>query len=58
MGFSWEALSQGREGVNVKRDIDGDGLFEFNFTSDSELTYNEYMDATRGAQDKNIYIFL
>ena len=47
-----------KEGVNVKIDIDGDGIFDYNFTSDSELTYNEYMDAMRGSQDKNIYLFI
>ena len=39
----WVALSQGEEGVTVKVDSDGDGIFEKTFTSDSELTREEFM---------------
>jgi len=40
--IDWDALSQGEEGVTVKVDSDGDGVFELTFTSDSELTHKEF----------------
>jgi len=42
----WAALSLGEEGVTVEVDSDGDGIFEYNFTSDGELTRTEYVIAT------------
>ena len=42
----WLALSQGEEGVTVKVDSDGDGVFEHTFTSDSELTQSEFLAQT------------
>ncbi|MFO7996089.1 MAG: CFI-box-CTERM domain-containing protein, partial [Dehalococcoidia bacterium] len=39
----WDALAQGDEGVTVQVDSDGDGTFERTFTSDSELTRNEFL---------------
>jgi len=44
--INWTALSQGEEGITVKVDSDGDGMFEHTFTSDSELTQSEYVIAT------------
>jgi len=44
--INWTSLSQGEEGVTIKIDNNGDGIFEYIFTSDSELTYSEYIDAT------------
>jgi len=41
--IDWDALSQGEEGVTVQVDADGDGVFEQSFTSDSELTHDEFM---------------
>jgi len=41
--IDWVALSQGQEEVTVKVDSDGDGVFELTFTSDSELTREEFM---------------
>ena len=41
----WDALSMGEEGVTAKVDSDGDGMFEHIFTSDSELSYSEYVAA-------------
>lgn len=38
-------LSLGEEGVTVMVDSDGDGMFELTFTSNSELTQNEYVIA-------------
>ena len=43
---NWDALSLGEEGVTVKVDSDGDGVFEHTFTSDCELTQREYVIAT------------
>jgi hypothetical protein len=42
----WTALSQGEEGVTVDVDLDGNGVPEYAFTSDSELTQIEYIIAT------------
>ena len=39
----WEALSLGEEGVIIKIDSDGDGIFEQTITTDSELTHDEFM---------------
>lgn len=41
--INWTALSEGVEGVTVKVDSDGDGVFELIFTSDNELTQDEFM---------------
>jgi len=42
----WAALSLGGEGVIVKVDSDGDSVPEYTFTSDSELTQNEFLIQT------------
>jgi len=39
----WGALALGEEGVTVQVDSDGDGVFELTFTSDSELTRDEFL---------------
>jgi parallel beta-helix repeat protein len=39
----WGVLSRGEEGVTVMVDFDGDGVFEHIFTSDGELTHDEFM---------------
>jgi len=44
----WDALSRGEEGVTVQVDSDGDGVFEHTFTSDSELTRDEFLSAAVG----------
>ena len=41
--ISWSALSEDGEGVTVKVDFDGDGTFEKTFTSNNELTQEEFM---------------
>lgn len=41
--IDWSALSQREEGITVKVDTDGDGAFEKTFSSDSELTHDEFM---------------
>jgi len=41
--IDWDALSQGEEGVTVEVDSDGDGIFEHTFTSDGELTSDDFM---------------
>jgi len=43
--IDWATLSLGEEGVTVMVDSDGDGVFEHAFTSDSELSCNEYQAA-------------
>jgi len=42
----WNTLDQGGQGVVVDVDIDGNGIAEYNFTSDSELSRIEYVAAT------------
>jgi len=41
--IDWAVLSLGGEGVTVQVDSNGDGIFEHTFTSDSELTQDEFM---------------
>jgi parallel beta-helix repeat protein len=41
--IDWATLSQGGEGVIVEVDLNGDGVFEYTFTSDSELTQSEFL---------------
>jgi len=41
--INWTALSQGEKGINVQIDSDGDGSFEKVFSSDSELSRDEFM---------------
>jgi hypothetical protein len=42
----WDALALGEEGVSVLVNSDGEGGFEYNFTSDNELSRLEYVAAT------------
>ena len=42
----WAVLSRGGEGATIRVDSDGDGGFEYNFTSDNELNRLEYVAAT------------
>ena len=44
--IDWSALSLGEEGVSVMVDSDGNGIAEYNFTSDNELNRIEYVAAT------------
>jgi hypothetical protein len=44
--IDWDALSEGEEGVTVQIDSDGDDEFEDTFTSDSELTHDEFLHET------------
>lgn len=44
--INWTGLSQGEESVTVEVDSSGDGLIEYNFTSDNELNRTEYVAAT------------
>ena len=44
--IDWDVLSQGGEGVTVQIDSDGDGEFEDTFTSDGELTQDEFLHET------------
>jgi hypothetical protein len=39
----WSVLSQGEEGVTVNVDTDGDGITDYTFNSDSELTGDEFL---------------
>jgi 3',5'-cyclic AMP phosphodiesterase CpdA len=43
---NWTALSQGGKGVTVRVDSNSDDVFEYTFTSDSELNRVEYIAAT------------
>jgi len=44
--IDWDALSRGEEGVTVQVDSDGDGKFEDTFTSDDELTQEDFLEET------------
>jgi hypothetical protein len=44
--IDWAALSLGGEGVTVQVDPNGDSVFEYTFTSDSELTRDEFLAQT------------
>lgn len=46
--INWTALSGSEQGVAVNVDTNRDGLFEYNFSSDSELSRIEYVAATNG----------
>jgi len=41
--INWTALSRGEEGVTVKVDSQGDGVFELTFTAGNELTQGEFV---------------
>ena len=43
--IDWTSLSRGEDGVAVKMDTDGDGIFEHSMVSDSQLTWVEYLVA-------------
>jgi len=43
---NWTALSQGTEGVIIEVDSQGDGTFEHSFTSDHDLTKEEFLSGT------------
>jgi hypothetical protein len=43
---NWTALSKGEDGLTVRVDSDGDGVFEYTFASDSELTRDEFIQQT------------
>lgn len=44
--IDWAALSLGNEGVIVGVDSDGNGISEYTFTSNNELTQNEFLIQT------------
>jgi parallel beta-helix repeat protein len=46
--IDWDTLSQGEEGVTLQIDSDGDGEFEDTFTSDEELTGDEFISQFAG----------
>lgn len=48
--IDWDALYLGEEGVTVKVDSVGDGVFELAFTSDSELTQDELIQQVPTAE--------
>jgi hypothetical protein len=49
--IDWDALSLGEQGVTVLVDSNGDGVFEHTFTSDSELTHDEFVLQTETTID-------
>lgn len=55
----WAALSRGEEGVTVQVDSNGDGVAERTFTSDNELTREEFQGTIEGdiTQDGVVDIF-
>ena len=55
--INWASLSEGEEGVTVQVDSEGDGIFEYIFTSDSELTQDEYVSATDDVPPETSILF-
>ncbi|MCK4731542.1 MAG: right-handed parallel beta-helix repeat-containing protein [Methanophagales archaeon] len=53
--INWETVSEGEEGATVQVDSDGDGVFEYTFTADGELTYDEFMLQTETTIDFDPY---
>ena len=49
--IDWDALALGEEGVTILVDSDGDGVFEHTFSSDSELTHDEFVLQTETTID-------
>jgi PGAP1-like protein len=47
--FDWAALSQGKPGVTVQIDSNGDGVYETTFTCGSQLTAQDFMKAVASA---------
>lgn len=54
--IDWSALSRGEEGVNVQIDSNSDGTFEKTFTSDSELTGEEFMQHFPPSETSHMWI--
>lgn len=46
--IDWNVLSRGEKGATVQIDADGDGAFEKTFTTDRELTHDEFISETAG----------
>jgi parallel beta-helix repeat protein len=49
--IDWDALSRGEGSVTVQVDSDGDGVFEHIFTSDGQLTHDEFVLQTETTID-------
>lgn len=47
----WESLSRGENGVTLRIDADGDGIFEKTVTADKELTKEEFLLQTESTVD-------
>lgn len=54
--IDWAVLSEGGEGVTVRVDSKGDGIFEKNFTSDGELTREEFLKGISLPGDFSLWI--
>ena len=54
--MNWGALSQNQQGVNIKVDSDGDGVFEKTFTSDNELTRDEFISQFHPSEGYSMWI--
>lgn len=53
----WVALTRGEKGVTIQIDSNGDGAFELTFTSDSELTHDEFMLQISPVEGLPMWIF-
>ena len=45
--LNWEVLAQGKNGVTLLIDADGNGIFEKTITSDTKLTCEEFLSQTK-----------
>jgi hypothetical protein len=54
--LNWGILSENQQGATVKVDLDGDSRFEKTFTSDKELTRDEFISQIRRAENLQLWI--
>jgi parallel beta-helix repeat protein len=52
----WRALSQNQQGVTIKVDSDGDEVFEKTFTSDNELTQDEFISQVHPSEGYSMWV--
>lgn len=54
--LNWSAISQSQQGATIKVDLDGDGTFEKTFTSDNELTRDEFISQVHPLEGFPVWI--
>lgn len=54
--LDWGSLSQNQHGATIRVDLNNDGTFEKTFTSDKELTQDEFISQIRPAENFQLWI--